>query len=185
MTKPFAFLSGIIFFCGVTAWAQTPGQAGASDEQLVRQWVATLGGDAFGGRKPMTPYEDITIHYLAGELQRLGLEPAFEGNWFQPFQMIAVTARPDRNKLTVKGKKKAELRYPDDLVVWTARAADKVELKQAEYVFCGFGIHAPEYGWDDYAGIDVRGKIVIAMVNDPGYYDATLFRGRNMTYYGR
>ena len=185
MTKPFALLSGIIFFCGVTAWAQTPGQAGASDEQLVRQWVATLGGDAFGGRKPMTPYEDITIHYLAGELQRLGLEPAFEGNWFQPFQMIAVTARPDRNKLTVKGKKKAELRYPDDLVVWTARAADKVELKQAEYVFCGFGIHAPEYGWDDYAGIDVRGKIVIAMVNDPGYYDATLFRGRNMTYYGR
>lgn len=185
MTKPFALFLGLFFFCGVTAWAQAPGQAGASDEQLVRQWVATLGGDAFGGRKPMTPYEDITIHYLAGELQRLGLEPAFEGNWFQPFQMIAVTARPDRNKLTVRGKKKAELRYPDDLVVWTARAADKVELKQAEYVFCGFGIRAPEYGWDDYAGIDVRGKIVIAMVNDPGYYDATLFRGRNMTYYGR
>ena len=131
MTKPFAFLLGIIFFCGGAAWAQVPGQAGASDEQLVRQWVATLGGDAFGGRKPMTPYEDITIHYLAGELQRLGLEPAFEGNWFQPFQMIDVTARPDRNKLTVKGKKKAELRYPDDLVVWTARAADKAERQAA------------------------------------------------------
>ena len=63
-------------------------------------------------------------------------------------------------------------------MVWTARATDKVVIPKAEYVFVGFGIHAPEYGWDDYKDIDVKGKIVIAMVNDPGYYDATLFRGR-------
>ena len=155
------------------------------DEQLLRDWIQTIASDAFGGRKPMTPYEDITVNYLAGELQRLGLEPAYDGSWFQPFQMIAVTAQPVGHKLAVKGKKKAELRYPDDLVIWTARATDAVNLPKAEYVFCGFGIHAPEYGWDDYAGIDVKGKIVIAMVNDPGYYDPSLFRGRNMTYYGR
>ena len=157
----------------------------SADEQQVRRWIATLGSDTFGGRKPMTPYEDLTIDYLAKELQDIGLEPAFDGSWFQPFRMIAVTAKPLNNKFTVKGKHKADLRYPDDLVVWTARATDRIELKQAEYVFCGFGIHAPEYGWDDYADIDVRGKIVIAMVNDPGYYDPNLFRGRNMTYYGR
>ena len=58
-------------------------------------------------------------------------------------------------------------------------------LRDAEFVFCGFGINAPEYGWNDYEGVDVRGKIVVAMVNDPGFYDASLFRGRNMTYYGR
>ena len=164
---------------GITARAQQ------TDEQLLREWIRTMASDEFGGRKPMTPYEDITVNYLAGELQRLGLEPAYDGSWFQPFQMIAVTAQPVGHKLAVKGKKKTELRYPDDLVIWTARATDAVNLPKAEYVFCGFGIHAPEYGWDDYAGIDVKGKIVIAMVNDPGYYDPSLFRGRNMTYYGR
>ena len=155
------------------------------DETLLRNWIQTLASDEFGGRKPMTSHETLTINYLADELNRMGLEPAFNGSWFQPFQLVAVTAQPDGNKVTVKGKKKAQLKYPEDLVIWTARATDRVELSKAEYVFCGFGIHAPEYGWDDYAGIDVKGKIVIAMVNDPGYYDASLFRGRNMTYYGR
>ena len=164
---------------GITARAQQ------TDEQLLREWIKTMASDEFGGRKPMTLYEDITINYLAAELEKLGLEPAFDGSWFQPFEMIAVTAQPLGNQLSVKGRKKAVLSYPDDLVIWTARAADKVELPKAEYVFCGFGIHAPEYGWDDYKDIDVKGKIVIAMVNDPGYYDASLFRGRNMTYYGR
>lgn len=155
------------------------------DEQLLRQWIKTIASDEFGGRKPMTAYEDKTVNYLVSQLEELGLEPAFNGSWFQPFEMISVTAKPQGNKLSVKGKKKAELRYPDDLVVWTARATDRVVLPKAEYVFCGFGIHAPEYAWDDYADVDVKGKIVIAMVNDPGYYDNTLFRGRNMTYYGR
>ena len=155
------------------------------DETLFRSWVKTLASDAFGGRKPMTGYEDMTVNYLSEELQELGLEPAFDGSWFQSFGMLAVTAKPEGGRYRIKGKRKAELLYPDDVVTWTARATDRVELKAAEYVFCGFGIHAPEYGWDDYADIDVRGKIVIAMVNDPGYYDASLFRGRNMTYYGR
>ena len=156
-----------------------------SDEQLLREWVKVLASDEFGGRKPMTSYEDKTVNYLARQLEEIGLEPAFDGSWFQPFNLIAVTAKPQGNKFSVKGRKKAELRYPDDAVVWTARAAEKIDVRQAEYVFCGFGIHAPEYGWDDYAGIDVKDKIVIAMVNDPGYYDSQLFRGRNMTYYGR
>ena len=156
-----------------------------SDEQLLREWVKVLASDEFGGRKPMTSYEDKTVNYLARQLEEIGLEPAFDGSWFQPFNLIAVTAKPQGNKFSVRGRKKAELRYPDDAVVWTARAAEKIDVRQAEYVFCGFGIHAPEYGWDDYAGIDVKDKIVIAMVNDPGYYDSQLFRGRNMTYYGR
>ena len=158
---------------------------GEGDEKMVREWIKTLASDEFGGRKPMTPYEDITVNYIASQLKELGLEPAFDGSWFQPFRMIAVTAKPVDGSLSAKGKKKVDLRYPDDVVVWTARAADMVEIKSAEYVFCGFGINAPEYGWNDYEGIDVKGKIVVAMVNDPGYYDASLFRGRNMTYYGR
>ena len=155
------------------------------DIQMMREWIKVLGSDEFGGRKPMTEYEDLTVNYLVEQMKGLGLEPAFGGSWFQPFGMLAVTARPVGGALTARGKKKVSLRYPEDLIVWTARATDMVELKGAEYVFCGFGINAPEYGWNDYEGIDVKGKIVIAMVNDPGYYDAKLFRGRNMTYYGR
>ena len=155
------------------------------DEQMMREWIKTLSSDGFGGRKPMTQYEDITVGYLADQLKDLGLEPAFGGSWFQPFRMIAVTAKPVGGALVAKGKKKVTLSYPEDVIVWTARATDMVELKSAEYVFCGFGINAPEYGWNDYEGVDVKGKIVIAMVNEPGFYDNSLFRGRNMTYYGR
>ena len=160
-------------------------KAQENDEQLLRNWIKVIAADEFGGRKPMTPYEDTTVKYLAQQLETLGLEPAFDGSWFQPFEIIAVTVKPQSNKLSAKGKQKTELRYPDDVVVWTARATDKVMIPKAEYVFVGFGIQAPEYGWDDYKDIDVKGKIVIAMVNDPGFYDANLFRGRNMTYYGR
>lgn len=172
------FLIPVLMLLCVGAWAQ-------DDEQQLRSWIQTIASDELGGRKPMTEYETRTVNYLAKELEQMGLEPAFDGSWFQPFQMIAVTAQPEGSKITVKGKKKADLQFPDDLIFWTARATSQVDLPKAEFVFCGFGIHAPEYGWDDYEGIDVKGKIVVAMVNDPGYYDASLFRGRNMTYYGR
>ena len=166
------------------AAAQQP-YAHLDDETMVREWIKTIASDAFGGRKPMTSYEDVTVEYLQQELAGLGLQPAFGDSWTQPFRMAAVTCRPVDGQITVKGRRKADLKYPDDLIVWTARVSEKVEIPTTEYVFCGFGINAPEYGWNDYEGVDVQGKIVIAMVNDPGYYDASLFRGRNMTYYGR
>ena len=171
----------------VTADAQiTPERLRAnSDEQLLREWTRVLSHDEFGGRKPMTPYEDKTVDYLAGQLEVMGLEPAFNGSWFQPFDIISVTAKPAGGGFPVSGKRKSVLRYPDDVITWTTRATAKIDLKKAEYVFCGFGINAPEYGWNDYEGIDVKGKIVVAMVNDPGFYDNSLFKGRNMTYYGR
>ena len=156
-----------------------------SDEQLLREWTRELSHDDFGGRKPMTPYEDKTVSYLAKQLEVMGLEPAFNGSWFQPFEMISVTAKPFGIGFPVSGKKKSMLRYPDDVITWTTRATEKIELKKVEFVFCGFGINAPEFGWNDYEGIDVKGKIVVVMVNDPGFYDNKLFRGRNMTYYGR
>ena len=175
------FWSLVLLCCCSIATAQSR----VDDEQQLRSWIKTIASDEFGGRKPMTSYEDKTVQYLAQQLQKLGLEPAFNGSWYQPFEMIAVTAKPQGNRFAVRGREKTELLYPDDVVAWTARATDKISLRKAEYVFVGFGIHAPEYGWDDYADIDVKDKIVIAMVNDPGYYDASLFRGRNMTYYGR
>ena len=176
------FIALFLLAVSLSAMAQVSAK---EDEAALREWIQALASDRMGGRKPMTPYEDLTVNCLAGELETLGLDPAFGGSWFQPFQMLSVTARLEGNQITVKGKKKAQLKYPEDLIIWTSQATEKVDIPKAEFVFCGFGIHAPEFGWDDYAGIDVKGKIVIAMVNDPGYYDPSLFQGRNMTYYGR
>ncbi|MBP5796387.1 MAG: hypothetical protein J6W07_06100, partial [Bacteroidales bacterium] len=89
---------------GTVAYSQTLAPA-QEDEQLLREWIKTIASDYFGGRKPMTPYEDLTVNYLAAELEKLGLEPAFDGEWFQPFQLIAVTSKPEGGKFTVKGKK--------------------------------------------------------------------------------
>lgn len=165
-----------------------PSPAQQADRYLehFKSWVRTIGSDDFGGRKPMTPFEDKTVEYLAGEFAKLGLEPAFDGSWIQKMEMISVTVHPEKDVIPVKTSKgRMALANQDDFIIWTARATDRVELKGAGFVFCGFGIDAPEYGWNDFEGIDLQGKIVIAMVNDPGFYDASLFRGRNMTYYGR
>ena len=158
----------------------------SQEEALLRQWIQTLGSDEFGGRKPMTEYEAKTLDYLAGEMKAIGLQPAFGDSYFQPVQTISTVCRPVGDKVRVKGsRRRVDLLFPDDLVIWTARATDKVVLPNTEFVFCGFGIDAPEFGWNDFDGIDVKGKIIIAMVNDPGFYDASLFQGKNMTYYGR
>ncbi|MGX8707381.1 MAG: M28 family peptidase [Bacteroidales bacterium] len=167
---------------------QNPGTPLTPDEEevLMRNWIITLGSDEFGGRKPMTEYETKTIGYLAGQMKEIGLRPAFGDSYFQKVKTISTVSRPVGGKFRMKGsKKKVDLNYPADLVVWTARADRRIEIPAAEFVFCGFGIDAPEFGWNDFEGVDVRGKIIIAMVNDPGFYDASLFQGRNMTYYGR
>lgn len=158
-------------------------------EEEVTFWkerIKTLSSDEFGGRKPLTEYETKTINYIADEFQKLGLQPANNGSYFQPVREISTLARPDKNRIRVKAAKGSmDLNFPDDIVVWTHRGQKKMVVPNTDFVFVGFGINAPEYGWNDYEGIDVKGKIVIAMVNDPGFYDKDLFRGRNMTYYGR
>ena len=193
MKTPFNALRaavGLTFFLLISnvlgAQTQPPRVTPADDEALLRNWCRTLGSDAFGGRMPMTPYEIKTIDYLANEMRTIGLEPAFGPSYFQKVMTISTINRPVGNKFRVKGKRRnVDLRFPDDFVPWTARKTKKIDIPSAEFVFCGFGIVAPEFGWNDYEGIDVRGKIVIAMVNDPGFYDASLFQGKNMTYYGR
>ena len=168
------------------AGAQQPGRLTVADEEaLMRNWIKTLGSDDFGGRKPMTEYEDKTVNYLAEEMRAIGLEPAFDGSYFQKVMTVSTTCDLKDGRIKVRGKRKATLTAPEDLVVWTSRATDKIDLKAAEFVFCGFGIDAPDFNWNDFEGIDVSGKIIIAMVNDPGFYDEKMFQGRNMTYYGR
>ncbi|MBR1667982.1 MAG: M20/M25/M40 family metallo-hydrolase [Bacteroidaceae bacterium] len=158
----------------------------AVDETTFREHVRVLASDEYGGRKPLTPYEQKTIDYIAGEFKKLGLQPAGGDSYFQEVPLVDATVKAKGGKFVVKGPKgSTTLRDFDDDIIWTARKDLRIGLKNAEFVFVGFGINAPEFGWNDYEGIDVKGKVVVALVNDPGYYDQTLFKGRQMTYYGR
>ena len=182
MNKNFISVFLLMLAMGVSVMAQSYEE----DLAFFKERVKTLGSDEFGGRKPLTEYETKTIHYIADEFKKLGLQPANGDSYFQPVKEISTFTRPVKNKITVKcAKGSMDLKFSDDIVVWTNRGTEKVVIPTTDYVFCGFGINAPEYGWNDYANVDVKGKIVIAMVNDPGFYDASLFRGKNMTYYGR
>lgn len=182
MNKNFISVFLLMLAMGVSVMAQSYEE----DLAFFKERVKTLGSDEFGGRKPLTEYETKTIHYIADEFKKLGLQPANGDSYFQPVKEISTFTRPVKNKITVKcAKGSMDLKFSDDIVVWTNRGTEKVVIPTTDYVFCGFGINAPEYGWNDYANVDVKGKIVIAMVNDPGFYDTSLFRGKNMTYYGR
>jgi len=153
----------------------------------LRDYTRILGADSMMGRKPFTPGEDITIKYLAGELAKLGFEPAFGDSWYQEVPMVEITTVVDGKVLITCGGNSMELAAPDEIAVESPSMRQYVELEEIPMVFCGFGIVAPEYGWDDFAGLDVKGKCAVVLVNDPGLYtgDSTLFKGKEMTYYGR
>lgn len=165
----------------------TGAQAQQSDEQAFREYVSTLASDDFGGRAPLTEYETKSINYIAGQFKAIGLQPAGDdGTYFQKVPLLQVSTRPAKGVIDVKTPKgKVRLKNWDDLIITSVRGKEVVKLPKAQFVFAGFGINAPEYGWNDYEGLDVRGKIAVVLVNDPGYYDPQLFRGKDMTYYGR
>jgi Zn-dependent M28 family amino/carboxypeptidase len=149
--------------------------------------VLTLSSDEFEGRAPASQGEEKTVEYLKAEFERIGLEPGNGDSYYQEVPLVSITAEPGAN-LLVRGDGSAHrLSYGDDIMVWTKRVVGSAAISNSEMVFVGYGVVAPEYGWNDYAGIDVRGKTVIVLVNDPGYatQDTALFNGNAMTYYGR
>ncbi|MDR1332548.1 MAG: M28 family peptidase [Tannerella sp.] len=184
VTAVFLLLLGLA--PAIHAQVDNAAQEGISDEQLLRTSIRELSDDSFGGRKPLTGYEEKTVNYIADKFKALGLQPA-NGSYFQEVPLLSVKTNVKGNAVTLKGKKgSTRLKIMDDMVLWTLHAEKKLKVSKAELVFVGFGINAPEYGWNDYEGIDVKGKIAVMLVNDPGFYDDNLFRGKNyMTYYGR
>jgi Zn-dependent M28 family amino/carboxypeptidase len=155
------------------------------DGQEFARHMAVLAHDSLEGRKPFTPGETKTINYLKTEFEKLGLLPGNGDNYFQQVPMAEITSTPT-GPMVIKGKSGSlSLDYLDDYVALTRHLQPKINLENSELVFAGYGIVAPEYGWNDYEGIDAHGKTVIVMVNDPGFVDSTLFKGKTMTYYGR
>jgi Zn-dependent M28 family amino/carboxypeptidase len=151
-------------------------------------YLKAVSSDEMLGRKPFTVGETRITNYLAAQFKELGLKPAGADNsYFQPVPMVEISVTPAPT-LQIAGKGKSlSLQYKTDYVVFSQREQPTVAVKNSPLVFAGYGVVAPEYGWDDYAGLDVKGKTVVVLVNDPGNasQDSTMFKGQAMTYYGR
>ena len=152
------------------------------------QHVKVLASDAFGGRAPGTDGEQKTADYLVAQFQRLGLQPGNGDSWFQDVPMVETTADEATSgaSFTIGGQAQP-LAFGSQYVMGTRTAQTDVKVDASELVFVGYGVNAPEAGWNDYAGLDVKGKTVVVLVNDPGFHagDESLFSGKKMTYYGR
>lgn len=178
-------LTGLMLSCAAADPVETAKQSIRLDD--VVQWTQTLSSDEFQGRAPSSPGEERTIAYLRDEFQKLGLQPGNAGDFYQPVPLVDITVQGEP-ALEVKGKGDAlRFTHGSEGVFWTKRVVESVALEDSELVFAGYGVVAPEYGWNDYEGLDVAGKTVVLLVNDPGFAsgDESLFNGRTMTYYGR
>ena len=146
---------------------------------MIRAHVEFLADDALEGRAPSTRGGELAAKYIIAQFTRLGLEPAGDSGTF--FHRVPLVRFAPTASLQLGGE---VLKQGDDFVLEPRRWEPSVGL-EGPLVFVGYGIVAPEYGWNDYAGVDVKGKIVAVLVNDPGLRDSTIFRGRAFTYYGR
>lgn len=162
--------------------------ADAMNEADYRRHIETLASDEFGGRAPASPGEQLTVDYITQEFAELGLEPVNGNNYVQkvPLTWVNVVNSP---VLTISGGEGEDmtLNYTKEQVIWSRQQVTEIGVKDAELVFVGYGINAPERDWNDYADVDVKGKTVVMLVNDPGYatQDPEVFNGNSMTYYGR
>ena len=159
------------------------------DTERYSDHMATLASDEFGGRAPGTRGERLTLDYLVAEFAELGLQPGYNGSFLQPVPMVETTNQ-ERSALQLEREEGEveSLTYPEEMIIWSRRGGTEQHgIEDSELVFVGYGVVAPEYDWDDYAGLDVEGKTVVMLVNDPGFAtgDDNLFNGRAMTYYGR
>ena len=169
---------------GTTGIAEAPFPAASIDEAALRRRIKTLSSDEFGGRAPVTEGGRKTREFLISEMKALGMQPGNGDSFEQAVPLVETTIDPETSSLSVNGK---ILGYGPEAVYWTKRVQENVSIADTEMVFVGYGVVAPEYGWNDYEGVDVTDKTVVIMINDPGFAtgDDTMFNGKAMTYYGR
>jgi Zn-dependent M28 family amino/carboxypeptidase len=152
----------------------------------IKERIAVLANDSLEGRGPGTRGEERTIAYLISQYKQLGLEPAGDhGTYVQNVPLVGVRIDASVTMDIARGKQSIRLKFPDEFVATTGVYEPVVSVKNAAMVFVGYGIVAPEFGWDDYKGVDVAGKILLMMNDDPNTGDSAFFAGKGRTYYGR
>jgi Zn-dependent M28 family amino/carboxypeptidase len=154
--------------------------------------IKVLASDEFEGRAPGTKGEELSIKYISDQFKKIGLKPGNpDGTYTQEVPLAGIKSEP-RMSFTI-GDKTIDLKYPDDFVASSARLQPEIKVEKSDVVFVGYGIVAPEYGWDDYKDVDVRGKTLLMLIGDPpipdskdpSKLDEKMFKGKAMTYYGR
>ncbi len=166
----------------------------AIDGNKVLEHTRTLSSDQFEGRAPGTHGEDLTVAYITEQYKKAGLQPGNpDGTYVQKVPMVGIVTDQKAVLTFRKGAKTRDLKWRDDFVAWTQRVTDQVGVDKSPMVFVGYGVQAPEYNWDDYKGVDLKGKTMVVLVGDPpvpdpanpAELDPKTFGGRAMTYYGR
>jgi len=156
--------------------------------ETLKDVTKTLSDDSFEGRAPATPAEEKTIAYISDRFAKAGLKPGgTDGGWYQAVPLVELNAKASPLSIT-GGKMPLSFTAPTDMIIHSYQVQPHIAVKDSDVVFVGYGINAPERGWNDYAGIDVKGKTVVILVNDPDWKTKALkgpFEGRAMTYYGR
>jgi len=180
-------LTGLLAAACVASWAKEASSIPWLDYEVFRGHIAALASDDFEGRKPGTAGEEKTVDYIRRQFAEAGLKPGHGTTFFQSVPLVEITAAPDTTLTFERTGNKRELKYAQDMVVWTKRVVPQSSIDNSPLVFVGYGIVAPEYDWNDYAAADIRGKTAVILINDPGFAtgDPKLFRGRAMTYHGR
>jgi Zn-dependent M28 family amino/carboxypeptidase len=170
----------------VFAQASAPAAAARITTNEIDAHLRFLSSDLLEGRAPATRGGRLAAEYIASQLRAFGVEPAVEGSYFQRVPIDIVGADPKTIRVGASGKATASFAYPTDVVVWAGSAADS-SVARGELVFVGYGSSAPEFNWDDFKGTDLKGKVLLVLVNDPPApsSEPELFGGKAMTYYGR
>jgi Zn-dependent M28 family amino/carboxypeptidase len=153
----------------------------------IKKSISVLASDDFLGRAPSTIGEEKTINWLAEQFKQIGLKPANKDSYFQEVSLVKLTADPSMKLDISGGKRNLSLAFSDDFIGGTPQISELVQIDNSDIIFVGYGISSPENNWNDYKGLDVKGKTVLMLVNDPGYAtsDSNLFNGKAMTIYGR
>jgi Zn-dependent M28 family amino/carboxypeptidase len=187
-----ASVAGLLSLVLIGAAPPAPAPAPHVDTQRMSDVTHVLASDEFEGRAPGTPGEEKTIPYLIEQFKAAGLEPAGEnGGWTQTVPMIHTQLKAPVNVSVSQSGQVVPLRFPDDVYLGTVRPVDQVRIENAPMVFVGYGVTAPERGWDDFKGVDLKGKVAVMLVNDPDFEAsagepvAGKFGGKTMTFYGR
>jgi len=157
----------------------------AIDEESLVKNITTLSSDSFMGRKPFTKGDTLAVEYIENQFKELGLSPANGDSYFQEVPMVSVSSIPTNDELVFKGKSgDLSVKYLDDYVIGSKRTQKNITIDDAELVFVGFGNVAPEFKWNDYKDVDVKGKTVVAIVSDTGRYEQNLSKEVTTTYNG-
>jgi Zn-dependent M28 family amino/carboxypeptidase len=164
------------------------------DQQKILEHIKVLSSDEYEGRAPGTKGEELTVKYIQDQFKQLNLKPGNpDGAFVQKVPLVGITGTETKPLTITKGASKKTFKWSDEVVAWTKHVADGASVENSDVVFAGYGVEAPEFNWNDFKAVDVKGKTILVLVNDPAVpdpadptkLDPNTFRGDAMTYYGR